>query len=64
MPALAAAAAGGGGAPVKPAAFSQYPRAPKDMAAPWAHNSIDHKEADTFLYMGYRCATERVRDGI
>ena len=38
---------------VKEAAYSQYPRAPKSMDEPWAHNSIDHKEPDEFMYMGY-----------
>jgi iduronate 2-sulfatase len=46
---------------VKEAAFSQYPRSPRDMAEPWAHNSVDHVEADGFLYMGYSVRVDEWR---
>ena len=41
------------GVNVKGAAYSQYPRKPKDMSQPWKSNGIGHDESDTFLFMGY-----------
>ena len=41
------------GGNVKEAACSQYPRAPKSMDEPWAHNSIYRKMPDEFLYIWY-----------
>jgi len=46
---------------VKVAAFSQYPRSPRNMTEPWAHNSVDHKEAEDFLYMGYSVRVDEWR---
>ena len=49
------------GANVKEAAFSQYPRKPKDMSQPWKSNGIGHDEAETFLYMGYSVRVDEWR---
>ena len=38
---------------VKTAAFSQYPRRPKDLDVPWQSNGIDHADPSKFEYMGY-----------
>ena len=38
---------------VKSAAFSQYPRKPRDETEAWAHNSIDHDDPSLFTFMGY-----------
>jgi iduronate 2-sulfatase len=45
----------------KAAAFSQYPRRVKDEAQPWAHNSVDHDEPETFTHMGYSIRTDEWR---
>ena len=46
---------------VKDAAFSQYPRKPKDMDAPWESNGSDHKDPSEFTYMGYSVRTAQWR---
>lgn len=42
---------------VKSVAFSQYPRRVKHADKPWASNSIQHHERDTFTHMGYSVRT-------
>jgi iduronate 2-sulfatase len=49
------------GSSVKSAAFSQYPRKPKDMNEPWKSNGIGHDEPETFLYMGYSIRVDEWR---
>ena len=41
----------------KNASFSQYPRAPRNMKIPYAHNGIDHKNRSKFKVMGYSVRT-------
>ncbi|GMI46197.1 hypothetical protein TrCOL_g1448 [Triparma columacea] len=49
------------GVNVKDAAFSQYPRKPKDMDQPWKSNGIGHDESETFLFMGYSIRVDEWR---
>jgi arylsulfatase A-like enzyme len=49
------------GVNVKDAAFSQYPRKPKDMDQPWKSNGIGHDESETFLFMGYSVRVDEWR---
>jgi len=51
----------GGSEVVKTAAFSQYPRKPKDLDVPWQNNGIDHSDPSKFEYMGYSVRVDEWR---